>query len=619
MRLTLPEPHLFWLANILCLVTDEAADLLRPTMRLIHTKTLELVEFFGDAIPEYAILSHTWAHDEVTFKDWKRLEAARKKAGFSKIEMACRQALKDCHDYLWVDTNCIDKRSSAELSEAINSMFSWYKNAATCYAYLADVERAPPVQSTIYDDHFCGSRWFTRGWTLQELLAPREMVFYAKDWSRIGTRSGMAGEISEATEIPAAYMWGSPLAQASVAQKMSWISKRETTRIEDVAYCMLGIFDINMPLLYGEGPKAFTRLQEEIIRTSTDHTIFCWSWSEKVPEGWGSLLAPFPQAFRNSGGYIRATNNLFDAKAFTMTNAGLKIDLPILQAFSYRFGVLNATHTANGPRLICVPIQGCMDASHTEARRRIMQRHFFPAEPLLLDPSWAVCQFPLYIRPYTYPGPGVGIYPRPQTPGYSSHSYLLLLDVHKPPSDDQSSVLRDLYGPYCNHFVRMERTQQLVGVQIFPYEKFDQVNGLITLADSSTPDGVVIGLGNYETFYVIFLGVKPSPDGTGLRRFCGVISRQSSLASYRLGPEDLKVLVDLMVEERVDWIRGSDGVDRHIAGDIMVCFGEQVECDDGCLFPILITYEDRSPMMRNFQDEQGEKTLVAATPAQRSL
>lgn len=146
-------------------------------MRLIETRTRKLVEFFGNNIPSYAILSHTWEDDEVTFKDWKKLNVAKMKTGFFKIDWACKQALADGLGYLWVDTACIDKRSSSELSEAINSMFSWYRKARICYAYLADVGPRPLFSNPMpknYEEQFCRSRWFTHGWTLQELSCPPE-------------------------------------------------------------------------------------------------------------------------------------------------------------------------------------------------------------------------------------------------------------------------------------------------------------------------------------------------------------------------------------------------------------------------------------------------------------
>ncbi|KAJ0110017.1 hypothetical protein J7T55_014820 [Diaporthe amygdali] len=305
-------------------------------MRLIHTRTLELLEFSGDKIPEeYAILSHTWEDEEVTFQDWQDLSVAKKKKGFFKIDKACKQAQAHGLNYLWVDTNCIDKSSSAELSEAVNSMFSWYQEATTCYAFLSDVKPMPRECESVTEDyvkHFCESKWFTRGWTLQELLAPFAITFFSLDWSEIASRSTMAQAISETTRIDTEYLQGNRrYKKASIAQKMSWVSRRVTTRVEDMAYCMLGIFEINMPLLYGEGTKSFTRLQEEIIRHSNDQTIFCWTWVDLVPPGWASLLAPCPQAFRYSANYVSVDSRIINKVTFKMTNAGLSIVLPVAQ------------------------------------------------------------------------------------------------------------------------------------------------------------------------------------------------------------------------------------------------------------------------------------------------
>ncbi|OBS24588.1 hypothetical protein FPOA_05130 [Fusarium poae] len=291
-------------------------------MRLINTKTLKLEEFQSH-IPIYAILSHTWGDEEVSFVEWQEsLSDVRLKSGFDKIQKSCYQARVDGYDYLWCDTNCIDKRSSAELSEAINSMFSWYRNSAICYAYLADVQPGD-LQS------FSSPRWFTRGWTLQELLAPKALIFFAKDWSVFGTRDSLSEKIFEITKIKRDRT-GDNIHQVSVSERMSWVSHRETTRVEDIAYCMLGIFDINMPLLYGEGNKAFIRLQEEIIRVSNDQSIFCWDWNrDHVPENWPSMLSPSPKTFENSGSYYRPpwAN---DSLSYTTSNSGLSISLKLL-------------------------------------------------------------------------------------------------------------------------------------------------------------------------------------------------------------------------------------------------------------------------------------------------
>ncbi|KAK0622697.1 heterokaryon incompatibility protein-domain-containing protein, partial [Immersiella caudata] len=269
-------------------------------MRLIDVKSFALSEFFGSNIPHYAILSHTWGAEEVTFQDWQNLKRASRMQGFEKIRDACLQARRDGYRWLWVDTNCIDKTSSSELTEAINSMYRWYADAGICYAYLADYSPRATSRSKFSD-----SRWFTRGWTLQELVAPKEVVFYGADWHFIGRKSDTLLEaISSVTGIPTVVFRNPKLIGVqSIAERMSWLAGRKTTREEDMAYCTLGLFDINMPLLYGEGMKAFTRLQEEIIKVSTDHTIFCWHWTAHTPKDWVSLLAPSPQAFSYGSRY----------------------------------------------------------------------------------------------------------------------------------------------------------------------------------------------------------------------------------------------------------------------------------------------------------------------------
>jgi hypothetical protein len=255
-------------------------------MRLLDTATY-LLSDFQSQIPAYAILSHVWEEEEVTFSDIATLNKAAEMKGFMKIVGACERALKDGLKYIWIDTCCINKESSAELSEAINSMFMWYKNAHICYAYLSDVLGGEDPNSL--HSSFAMSRWFTRGWTLQELLAPLRVVFYGANWVDIGTKATLHETISTVTGIRVEHIVGISdggnglkLDGLPVAVKMSWAAHRLTTREEDMAYSLMGLFGVNLPLLYGEGGKAFTRLQHEIIRTTDDHSIFvlwetqCW-------------------------------------------------------------------------------------------------------------------------------------------------------------------------------------------------------------------------------------------------------------------------------------------------------------------------------------------------------
>jgi hypothetical protein len=230
-----------------------------------------LVEYVGSHIPPYAILSHTWGadHEEVTFKDLTE-GAGKNKAGYRKLAFCGKQAAKDGLQFFWVDTCCIDKSSSAELSEAINSMFQWYHNADKCYVYLSDVlvdgsVGSHPSSQRTWKLALQNSRWFTRGWTLQELLAPISVEFFSAKGERLGNRSSLLQEIHGATGISIQALEGSPLSQFSVDERMLWAERRETKREEDAAYSLLGVFDVYMPLIYGEGrEKALIRLQKEI-------------------------------------------------------------------------------------------------------------------------------------------------------------------------------------------------------------------------------------------------------------------------------------------------------------------------------------------------------------------
>ena len=237
-----------------------------------------LTRFIGGKVPSYAILSHTWEADnqEVTFKDLAD-GVGNSKVGYRKIQFCAEQAQKDGLQYFWVDSCCIDRSSSAELSEAINSMFRWYRNAAKCYVYLSDVSKGKRdrYSQPQWELSFRQSRWFTRGWTLQELLAPLSVEFFSRGGKRLGDKKSLELQIHEITGIAAQALQGSPLSQFSVTERMSWAAKRETTIEEDQAYCLLGIFDIHLPLIYGEGiENASRRLRKEISAFGGKYTVF---------------------------------------------------------------------------------------------------------------------------------------------------------------------------------------------------------------------------------------------------------------------------------------------------------------------------------------------------------
>jgi hypothetical protein len=220
-------------------------------MRLLSTTTLRLKQFDQEPFPKYAILSHRWGDQEISFQ---QLEAGlgTEKDGYRKIEAFCAQERKRGYEWCWVDTCGIDKTSSAELSEAINSMYRWYEQSAVCFVYLPDVSaETAPDGSTVFP-HFESSCLFTRGWILQELIAPRNVEFYTSDWTYAGDKSSIVTKLSITTEVDVGVLLGTESVRAcSVAMIMSWASRRMTTRKEDIAYFLMGLFGIHMPLLYG--------------------------------------------------------------------------------------------------------------------------------------------------------------------------------------------------------------------------------------------------------------------------------------------------------------------------------------------------------------------------------
>ncbi|KAK1634612.1 hypothetical protein BDP81DRAFT_431627 [Colletotrichum phormii] len=242
-------------------------------------------------------------------------------------------------------------------------MFAWYRGASICYVHLEDLKPG----GTRVDLRQC--RWFTRGWTLQELLAPADMTFYDSTWEPIGTKETLAYSIASITGIDVdVLIYPQTLSSACVAKRMSWASSRQTTRTEDTAYCLLGIFQIHMPLLYGEGHEAFRRLQEEIMKVSTDQSLFAWDWTEKTMDPrrdlWVTLLAPHPSAFSGCGQVVKcrtaADDNWSLVKEFTMTNLGLSMTLPLIRTASSTtvYAAINCKHDIKNhdDTVICIPL-----------------------------------------------------------------------------------------------------------------------------------------------------------------------------------------------------------------------------------------------------------------------
>jgi hypothetical protein len=229
---------------------------------------------------------------------------------------------------------CIDKSSSAELSEAINSMYRWYRNSTSCCIYLADVPDQPgnywfrPAEKLKFTQAVKDSRWLTRGWTLQELLAPRKRFFYSRNWEAITDEALITRPISEETGVQLAAIHDFKSERWSIAQKMSWAARRQTTRVEDRAYSLLGIFNVNMPLIYGEGESAFRRLQEEILKYSKDQTVFCWRSTNANYATWRGLFARSPSEFADSGDILE--NKYVNALPFQLTNKGIQLSLELV-------------------------------------------------------------------------------------------------------------------------------------------------------------------------------------------------------------------------------------------------------------------------------------------------
>ncbi|CZR65200.1 related to kinesin light chain 1 [Phialocephala subalpina] len=244
-------------------------------LELTNRGEFSLTKDLIDDIPPYAILSHTWGKDEeeATFQDLTQ-SVRKSKAGYKKIQFCAEQAARDGLQHFWVDTCCINKSDYTELSEAINSMFRWYRDANKCYVYLSDVstrrfDASNPFFQFSWESAFRESRWFTRGWTLQELIAPTSVEFFSSEGQRLGDKKSLELLIHEITGIPAEILQGSPLAQFTIDERMLWAAKRTTKRKEDEVYCLFGIFDIHMPLIYGEGREnAFIRLRNKIDKRS---------------------------------------------------------------------------------------------------------------------------------------------------------------------------------------------------------------------------------------------------------------------------------------------------------------------------------------------------------------
>ena len=271
----------------------------------------------------------------MSFEDVRLSTDFSNKKGRNKIKNFCKVAsLANCL-YGWVDTCCINKGSSSELNEAINSMYQWYQGSKICIIYLEDV---PQKQLT-------DSAWFDRGWTLQELISPKAVTFFDYGWNIIGTKTELIADLSRKTRIPEGILsHATKLSTCSIAQRMSWAANRVTTRVEDRAYSLMGLFDINMPMIYGEREKAFLRLQKHIIHKSKDESIF--AWATEFPGNtstYPGLFAPSPLAYASCSDIVQTQGS----RGFSESNGELSMRLRVLPYSSETYcAVLNCTDRA---------------------------------------------------------------------------------------------------------------------------------------------------------------------------------------------------------------------------------------------------------------------------------
>lgn len=422
-------------------------------MRLINTTTLELKEFHGPKIPPYAILSHVWSPgQEVTYEEYIT-SSAQERSGYRKVFELCRlcregfdlrhlqslvvtesnrsifahtqqlltddwlqafEGVQTAIHWAWIDTCCIDQSSSSELSEAIKSMFKWYKNAAVCLVFMPDVDGSNSITqgyAPFHEAHFLSSRWFTRGWTLQELIAPSSIVFYNSDFSPIGnanktvihspeewiaTSGSLHNLIHRATGIDKDVLHDALhdiVNDICIAKRMSWASKRETTKPEDIAYCLIGIFRVNLTLEYGEGAVvAFSRLQRALISRTTDECIYLgFPSTSGVRYG---LLSRNPSDFQQCQNVKKCTlETLFSSRAtFAMGPRGgeMSLEVPhgIRQKWSSGYWLMyplahTMEHGSTCYMVICVEKSNSKYADNADRARKMDVRAFTSESHLL--------------------------------------------------------------------------------------------------------------------------------------------------------------------------------------------------------------------------------------------
>lgn len=368
----------------------------------------------------YAMFSHRWEGAEPLYKDVEGSDvfSLAESPGTRKLQSFCRQARERGFRWAWSDTCCIDKTSTSELQKSIISMFKWYRNSDITIIYLGDVS----------DDSIEALResvWFMRGWTLQELIAPKRIVFFKSDWTPLLTSIDLPVDnykvsttfrqlITEITGIDddALTNFDPTSRHITIRQRMSWATRRKTTEIEDIAYCLMGIFNVHFPVMYGEGDGAFTRLQIEIMAVSDDPSLF--DWTGKL--GANSFLASSPACFDPFAPPVidpvpltlRVTNALNNLPLVQKTQRGVdKLTIGLFN-MQERFSI-NAQHPANymaGAKIHCHGLEySVIDVEETvdmtaarKANERFFQYHIIaeslhPITVTLAEPIKTGCGF----------------------------------------------------------------------------------------------------------------------------------------------------------------------------------------------------------------------------------
>ncbi|KAI1101937.1 heterokaryon incompatibility protein-domain-containing protein [Jackrogersella minutella] len=274
-----------------CLMKEETLPVKHCKMRLLNVKTMRVESFPTrqiSAIPDYVILSHRWQdEEEVSFHDIQgELEKIQHKKGYQKILKCCEIASSTGFEYVWIDTCCINKSDENELTHTLAAMFRYYRDSQACYTYLADVSG----DDNPFDEgsEFRRSKWFTRGWTLQELVAPLYVTFFDRDWNEIGTKSNLRTVIADVTGISPQVLAMNYGGAISIAQRQAWAKDRQTKEIEDQAYSMMGLLGVKIPVKYGEGEAAFRKIKDEIERLKnndlgdpSNFNVSSWKSSER--------------------------------------------------------------------------------------------------------------------------------------------------------------------------------------------------------------------------------------------------------------------------------------------------------------------------------------------------